>query len=121
MCYTLVYKGQPGQKILKNIYLESENSDMLQNNLHNLKEYQTYLQYIKGLLMTDLDDLRPNTVSSEARPFLRLFQKLKWQNISICKYENILPLANVKYFSHLKQIIFEDSVWPEQHYIVILY
>ena len=70
MCYTLVYKGQPGQKILKNIYLESEKSDILQNNLHNLKEYQTYLQHIKGLLMTDLDDLRPNTVSSEARPFL---------------------------------------------------
>ena len=121
MCYTLVYKGQPGQKILKNIYLEPENSDILQNNLHNLKEYQTYLQYIKGLLMTDLDDLRPNTVSSEARPFLLLFQKLKWQNISICKCENILPFANMKYFSHLKQIIFESRVWLEHHYFVILY
>ena len=66
MCFSLVYNGEPGQKILKNIYLEPEKSDILQNNLHNLKEYQTYLQYIKGLLMTDLEDLRPNTVSSEA-------------------------------------------------------
>ena len=121
MCYTLVYKGQPGQKILKNIYLESENSDMLQNNLHNLKEYQTYLQYIKGLLMTDLDDLRPNTVSSEARPFLLLFQRLKWQNILICKCENLLPFVNMKYLSHLKRIIFESRVWLEHHYFVILY
>ena len=121
MCYTLVYKGQPGQKILKNIYLEPEKSDILQNNIHNLKEYQTYLQYLKTLLMTDLDDLRPNTVSSEARLFLLLFQKLKWHNISICKCENLLPFANMKYFSHLKQIIFESRVWPEHHYFVILY
>ena len=75
MCYTLVYKGQPGQKILKNIFLEPEKSDILQNNLHNLKEYQTYLQYIKGLLMTDLDENETFTVSSEAFPILLFYDK----------------------------------------------
>ena len=76
MCYTLVYKGQPEQKILKNIYLEPENSDILQNNLHNLKEYQKYLQYLKTPLMTRLNENEIFTVSPEAISFIMTKAKM---------------------------------------------
>jgi hypothetical protein len=66
LCFSLVYNGEPGQKILKNIYLEPEKSDILKNNLHNLQEYKKYLQYLKGLLMTGLDENETFTVSPEA-------------------------------------------------------